>query len=205
MVSGAVGIAPPYTKVNYNAYLVNGLEGEPGAKMRDLRKDDDRDKNNNNKAVGGRLGIVPYKGIEIGVSGYTCKYDEEISPMLDLNIFGIDAEFHHQDYFEVRGEVNQVDQEFAADAFMVKRGWYAQAALKLAVTEVDILNPVEVALRYSAQDFRGEANDVFEVTPCLNYYLGSSTVFRVAFRLNQEKEDPEKHNNQFIFQFAKGF
>lgn len=211
MLSGAVGIAAPYSRVNYNLYLVNGLEGVAGDDMRDLRKEDDRDKKNNNKAVGGRLGIVPYKGVEIGASAYTGKYDAVSSPQLDLNLFGIDAEFHHQDFFELRGEFNQVDQAIYLDTLMVdrgfgvKRGWYAQAALKLAVTEVDILNPVEVVVRYSAQDFGGKASDFTEFTPCLNYYLASSTIFRFAFRFNQEKEDPEKHNNQFIFQFAQGF
>ena len=204
MLSGAVGIAAPYSRVNYNLYLVNGLEGGIGAKMRDLRKEDDRDKKNNNKAVGGRLGVVPYKGVEIGASAYTGKYDAVKSPKLDLNLFGIDAEFHHQDFFELRGEFNQVDQAISPDTFQVKRGWYAQAALKLGFTEVDILNPVEIVVRYSAQDFGGKAEDFTEFTPCLNYYLASSTIFRIAFRLNQEKEN-EIDNNEFIFQFAQGF
>ncbi|OGC90718.1 MAG: hypothetical protein A2142_05800 [candidate division Zixibacteria bacterium RBG_16_48_11] len=204
MLSGAAGIAAPYSRVNYNLYLVNGLEGDAGDPMRDLRKEDVRDKENNNKAVGGRLGIVPYKGVEIGFSGYTGKYDAEVSPKLDLNLFGIDAEFHHQDFFELRGEFNQVDQAILPDTFIVKRGWYAQAALKLGFTEVDILNPVEIAVRYSAQDFGGKAADFSEITPCLNYYLASSTIFRIAYRLNQEKEN-EVDNNQFIVQFAQGF
>lgn len=211
MVSGGIPISG-YTKANYAVYLVNGLEGPKGEDIRDLRKEgDDRDAVNNNKAIGGRLGIVPIKEVEVGVSAYTGKYDDVESPKLSLNFFGVDAEYHPKDFFEIRGEFNQADQEFsgfpAPDSigFKVKRGFYAQAAVKLSPLEVDVLNSAEVAVRVSRQDFGGEADDIWEVTPGVNYYVTNTGVIRLFYRFNLEKEAYKMDNNQIIFQFAMGF
>ena len=211
MASGGIPISG-YSKANYAVYLVNGLEGDEGDPIRDLRKEgDDRDSENNNKAVGGRLGIIPIKEIEIGASAYTGKYDNVISPKLSLNFFGVDAEFHYKDFFELRGEFDQADQEvtdFSAPdsvGFKVKRGYYAQAALKLSPLEVDLLNSAEVAVRISRQDFGGEADDIWEVTPGINYYVTNTGIIRFFYRFNLEKEAFKEDNNQIIFQFAMGF
>lgn len=210
MFSGAAGIGENGGRVNYAAYITNGLEGDAGAKIRDLRKADDRDKKNRNKAIGGRLGLVPAAGIEFGVSGYTCKYDAMITPVLDLTLIGFDAEFHHEDYFELRGEYNQAKQDTSANLSVTKKGYYVQAALKLSVMDNDLLMPVELAVRYSVQDFEGASNDRTEITPTLNYYLSSSTVFRIAYSIMGEKNDPltpgddKVDNNIFTAVIAKG-
>lgn len=211
MASGGIPISG-YSKVNYAVYVANGLEGPEGEDIRELRKEgDDRDVVNNNKSVGGRLGIVPIKELEIGGSAYTAKYDDIESPRLSLNLFGLDAEFHYKDFLEVRGEFNQADQEFsgfpAPDSlgFKVKRGYYAQAALKLSPLEVDVLNSAEVAVRISRQDFGGEASDKWEVSPGINYYVTNTGIIRLFYRFNLEKEGYKVDDNQIIFQFAKGF
>lgn len=211
MASGGIPISG-YSKINYAVYMANGLGGEEGADIRDLRKEkSDEDLVNNNKSVGGRLGIVPIKEIEIGASAYTDKYDEATSPKLSLNLFGVDAEFHHKDFFELRGEFNQADQEVtdtsATDSvgFKVKRGYYAQAALKLSPLEVDLLNSVELAVRFSGQDFGGEAADKWEVSPGVNYYVTNTGIIRLFYRFNLEKKAYKVKDNQIIFQFAMGF
>lgn len=212
MFSGAVGFGENGGRINYAAYLTNGLEGAPGDDTRDLRKTDARDKNHD-LAKGGRLGIVPVAGAEVGVSFYTGKYDVGMDPELDLNFFGFDAEFHHEDYFELRGEYNTVKQDSYTDPAddttpiveLDKKGYYVQAALKLSVFDEDILMPLEIAIRYSAQDWDGEAKDYTELTPTLNYYLSSSTIFRIAYSIYGEKDDAsEKDNNVFTLVFVKG-
>jgi len=208
MFSGAVGFGTNGGRVNYAAYVSNGLEGASGDDLRDLRKEfDARDKKNNNKAIGGRLGVVPSAGIEVGISGYTSKYDQAASPVLDINMYGFDAEYHREDYFELRGEYNQVDQRvFIATnnyPFRIKKGYYVQAALRLSVTDNDLLMPVEIALRYSAQNFPGEASDVSEVTPTLNYYLSSTTILRMAYTINGET-GTSVDNNLFTLMLTKG-
>ena len=211
MFSGAVGIDENGGRINYALYYVNGLEGDAGAKMRDLRKGGDpREKNNDEKGMGGRLGVVPIAGAEVGVSMYTGKYDNVAVPELDLNIFGVDAEIHHEDYFEIRGEYNQVKQDSYVDPTdptsggveLKKNGFYIQPSLKLNVFDQDILMPLELAIRYSVQDFEG-SEKLTEITPSLNYYLSASTVFRIAYTLNQE-ETTDVDNNVLTLYFAKG-
>ncbi|EQB63272.1 MAG: phosphate-selective porin O and P [candidate division Zixibacteria bacterium RBG-1] len=211
MASGGISISG-YSKINYALYLVNGLEGAEGDNIRDLRKEgDDRDIINNNKAVGGRLGIVPIKEIEIGASAYSGKYDDVASPKLSLNLYGVDAEFCYKEFLELRGEFNQADQEItdlsAPDSvgFLVKRGYYAQAALKLSPLAVSLLNPVEVVVRFSGQNFPGKAADKREVSPGVNYYVTNTGIIRLFYRLNLEDEAYKVKNNQIILQYAMGF
>ncbi len=205
MASGAVGFGENGGRVNYAFYVGNGLEGPAGSDMRDLRHEaDPREKNNDNKAVGGRLGVVPAAGVEFGISGYTDKYDDVANPILNLNIIGFDAEFHHEDYFELRGEYNQVKMDTALNQSETRSGFYAQAALKLSVTDEDILMPVELAVRFSAQNFPGEMEDIYEVTPTVNYYFGTTSVLRLGYRINGEKTGYKTANNQFTALFSKG-
>ncbi|MFQ5500441.1 MAG: hypothetical protein ACE5FH_12300, partial [Candidatus Zixiibacteriota bacterium] len=84
MASGAVGFGVNGGRVNYAAYVTNGLEGDIGGSMRSLRKGDHREKKNNNKAIGGRLGIVPVAGVEFGGSVYSVKYDTDATMDLQM-------------------------------------------------------------------------------------------------------------------------
>lgn len=211
MASGGIQLSG-YSKINYAVYVVNGLEGPEGEDIRDLRKEmDDQDAINNSKAVGARLGVVPNKETEIGVSAYTTKYDAVEPPRLKLNFFGVDAEFHPKEYFELRGEFNQADQAVTdlsspdSLGYMVKRGYYLQAAVKLSPLEVDALNSVEVAVRFSGQNFGGEADDKWEVSPGVNYYVSNTGIIRLFYRFNLERELYKVDNNQAILQFAMGF
>jgi hypothetical protein len=212
MVSGAAGFGGRGGRINYAAYVVNGLEGSSGADIRDLRKEKDpRDIYNSNKAVGGRLGMVPAAGVEFGFSGYTSKYDINATPLLNLNMFGADAEYHYQDLFELRGEFNQADQQIQPDTlnstdlpYLRKRGYYVQAALRLAITDKDLLMPIELALRFSGQDFPDKENDYHEVTPCINYSLGSTAFLRLAYSFYGGSKT-DMPTNQFTALITKAF
>lgn len=64
-------------QLTYEAYVTNGLNNKISASnalrgARPSMKDD----NNGNKAVSGRLGISPWLGLEVGLSGYRGNYDE---------------------------------------------------------------------------------------------------------------------------------
>ncbi len=62
--------------VNYEVYATNGLTQFLSSRgLRDARPSFRTD-NNNNKAVVGRMGISPWPGQEVGVSGYFGKYDD---------------------------------------------------------------------------------------------------------------------------------
>lgn len=205
MFSGAFSAGENGGRVNYAAYVGNGLEGAAGASIRDLRRADSRDKNTNNKAIGGRLGIVPMAGVEFGVSGFTCDYSEDRDSTLDITFIGFDAEYHYQDLFELRGEYNQAKQDQMTDSSITKKGFYVQAALKLSAFDQDLLMPMELAVRYSTQDFGTDASKITEISPTFNYYLSSSTVFRLSYRIVGETGAAnEVDNNVFQIVIAKG-
>jgi hypothetical protein len=77
--------------------------------------------------------------------------------------------------------------------------------VKLSPLEVDALNSVEVAVRYSAQDFGGEAGDISEVSPGVNYYVTNTGIIRLFYRINLEKDLYKVDNNLVTLQFAMGF
>lgn len=210
MFSGAVGFGENGGRVNYAAYLTTGLEGEDGAGTRDLRKGDPRDKNNTNSAVGGRLGIVPVPGVEFGVSGYTADYSTDPMVPLDITFIGFDGEYHYEDWFELRGEFNQAKQDYTDTlgtvVDMTKKGFYVQASVMLSILDQDILMPVELAVRYSTQDFGTDATKISELSPTLNYYLSSTTIFRLSYSIMGETgADNKVDNNRISLVIAKGF
>lgn len=83
--------------VDYALYLVNGLEQrddvlspkiDDGGSIRDMR-DNLLDEHNDDKAIGGRLGLRPIPGLSVGVSGYTGAYSVDGAQRLSLG--GADA------------------------------------------------------------------------------------------------------------------
>lgn len=223
MFSGAVGFGENGGRVNYAAYLASGLEGDDGDKIRSLRKTDPRDKNNNNSAIGGRLGVVPMPGVEAGASFYTCDYSTDPMAPLDITFIGFDAEFHHEDWFELRGEYNQAKQDFTDPGYdstdaggtdwftpfasdVTKKGYYVQASVMLSILDQDILMPMEVAVRYSTQDFGTDATKISELSPTLNYYLSSTTIVRLSYTIMGETgADNKVDNNLITLVITKGF
>lgn len=206
MFSGAVGFGEDGGRVNYAVYTAAGLEGADGDKIRSLRKTDARDKNNNNLAIGGRLGVVPVPGVEAGASFYTCDYSMDPMAPLDITFIGFDGEFHHEDWLELRGEYTQVKQDTAVALDMTKKGFYVQGAIMLSILDQDILMPMELAVRYSTQDFGTDATKISELSPTLNYYLSSTTIVRLSYTIMGETgSDNKVDNNLITLVITKGF
>jgi hypothetical protein len=120
--------------VNYAVYAVNGLEqaanpdgsvGE-GGNIRNMRQNN-RDSNNSDKAVGGRFGFKPTKAMEFGFSYYTGAYT--IDGRQDIDIMDLDAEFKKDD-LTIRGEYVQANQQ-TSGADLIKHGFYAEAAYRV--------------------------------------------------------------------------
>lgn len=193
------------SKLSYHLYLVNGLHGKDGDGIRDLRGNN-RDTKHNDKSFGGRFGIVPVSEVEIGFSGYKGAYTDDAGQYISL--YGADAEWKPSEFLDFRGEYNYALQGVAAD-LLHKKGYYLQGALKLSFIETEsdflysILNPLEIALRYSEQDFPGETDDLKKTSAGINYYIGSSSALRLAYHINRERS-VEKDNNEITFQFVLG-
>ena len=196
LLRGGVG-AGYLSRITYDAWAVNGLAGEDGGDIRDMRDNSlDLDRN---KFVGGRLGYVSRIGFEIGASVHTGKYVDPDEAVGDLSItfLGVDAAFQKQG-FELRGEYVQADQD-ATTGDLKKRGFYAQASYLLFPT-------VEPAVRFSRMEFPGASDrDLQEVSVGVSIYLSDFGALRLFGRFNNERSVAEVDNNQFIAQFTVGF
>lgn len=71
--------------LSYEAYVTNGINNQisPTNGLRGARPSLKAD-NNGNKAISGRLGISPWLGWEVGLSGYSAAYDAASSQRLDM-------------------------------------------------------------------------------------------------------------------------
>lgn len=67
----------PASIVSYELYAINGLNDEFDKRGPRDAKGEFRQDNNQNKALVGRLATSPYPGVELGLSGYVGKYDDD--------------------------------------------------------------------------------------------------------------------------------
>ncbi|MFQ5703217.1 MAG: hypothetical protein ACE5HT_04270 [Gemmatimonadales bacterium] len=183
--------------VTYDAFIVNGLMGDDGGDIRGLR-DNITDELpgggvDDNKAVGGRLGIVVApQGLSFGVSGYTGNYVNVADSSLTLSMFDFDALYQHQG-FELRGEVVFANQD-ATGGDLTKKGAYIQAAY---LTKVHF----EPIIRFSFKDMPGNSLDARRVALGASYYLSPNSSVRFAYNLNYEDSGFKTDNNQIMTQF----
>jgi hypothetical protein len=108
--------------VGYEIYLVNGFGGATEASIRSGRGSQKQD-NNEEKSVVGRLNYSPLIGVDLGASLHWGAYDDDGDD--NLTIAALDGSVNRGPW-EVRGEFARasVDGAAAEDRF----GYYAQAA-----------------------------------------------------------------------------
>lgn len=199
------------TRVAYDAFVVNGLMGADGGDILGFR-DNDRDQRtggrDDNKAVGGRLGMnFAPQGFEIGGSVYSGNYSDDPALDLNLTILGADAAFQYRN-FELRGEfahaIQEVSPAIASDD-LKKTGFYAQAAYR-------IIQKFEPVVRFSWRNMPDDPataagiDDRSRVSFGTSYYLAASATVRLAYHLNMENNDtPGVDNDKVISQFTLAF
>jgi hypothetical protein len=185
----------------YDAYVVNGLLGDDGGDIRDLRDNigDEaeilpNDEYDNDKAVGARLGFeLPFSGFEIGGSFFTGRYSvSEAGDNLRITMLGVDAAYE-KNGFAARGELARADQGATPDD-LTKTGFYVQASYRLN----DVVEPV---VRYSGMRMPGDAQDLDRVALGLNFQVSSASIVRVAYLRNMEKSAFTEGNDAIITQF----
>ncbi|MBI4541451.1 MAG: hypothetical protein HY705_00285 [Gemmatimonadetes bacterium] len=191
------GAAPVGTsgRVTYDVWGVNGLAGDAGGSIRDMR--DNVVDVDNNIAVGGRLGFVSSMGFDIGASAYNGTYNDEDD--LNLRILGVDASYRRGS-LEVRGEWMSASQGATDGDDLTKSGYYLLGSY--------LVRPaVEVAARYSAVEFPAESGDRARISVGLNLYPSDAAAFRFAYNINRETGSgvTSVKNNSFIAQFTVGF
>jgi Gram-negative porin len=157
--------------------------------------------NNNDKAIGGRVGYVWGPGFEIGASYYSGAYDEDGD--LDFSALGADINYTST-YFTFRGEYIETETEGLSDEGDKDKydrdGWYLQGSWFLKQTGIDALAPVEFVVR------RSEVNKIAgseRWSVGLNYWIAPSVVFKLS--ADDTETDAGEDQTRYIAQIAYGF
>lgn len=188
-VSGAAPIGRAGARLTYDGYVVNGLKGDPDeSNFRDLRDNDRDGPRDDNKAVGGRLGVELPKGVDFGVSGYTGDYATDLA----ISFVGADVSVHVQDVW-VRGEITHASQDLTNGATESRTGGYGQVSYGLG--------DFEPVLRYSWVERDGEEFDVQELGIGINYYVSASSSVRLGYFFESESAGFETDNDKLVWQF----
>lgn len=222
MARGAVPAGS--TTVDYAVFVGNGprlaTDLDEGVKMEGFGTDD-----NDNKAVGGRIGFRPVPYVNVGLSGMHSQIRGNEgsgggSPVTtaDYNMFDADGAFTMGNW-DIRGEYVRAHLDSLSTAVnsssapsMIPastwQAWYGQAAYRLAgVTDNSIAKNLEPVVRYSQFHVSGlsnfKLNEENRWTIGLNYWFTPSAVAKIAYEnkdfLNKTDE------NVFRAQLAFGF
>ena len=213
-------------RVDYALYVSNG----PVLNTFDPRRAGTLDfnsytDNNDNKAVGGRIGFLPIPGVEVGYGFETSKpgfqgtsvsrvqalvqsADLEVTRDSDLlkghvNLFAQYA-WSHVDHavYDPDGSLG-----FGALAFTSKQdGGYAELTYRPTKLNNDFLRSLEMTFRWDHLSRNPSGlGDPEETrwTIGLNYWLSSSTVLKAAYEWDQP--NGEANRNALLIQTAMGF
>ncbi|MDO8684390.1 MAG: porin [Armatimonadota bacterium] len=203
--------------LTYELYLMNGfnntISGSKG--LRDARGSETKD-NNSNKAMVGRVGYSPKLGVELGVSGYTGKYDTDNKN--SLSMLGADL-LYTKGPFELRGEwvkVN-IERDSAAIASGIPAGmdgYYLEAAYHFFPERLRLTNPDRFGqstftgvVRYDSVDpDEGvlSSNDVKRLTLGVNFRPIEAAVFKLEYQWINEAVS-EIDNDGFVASAALSF
>jgi len=223
-VRGGFPIGP--TRANYAFYISNG----PSLNAFDPRTAGTLDSNsytdnNDDKAVGGRVGFLPVPGVEVGYGfetaepgfqGTTFAHVRSLVQSVDLDIT--------RDSDLLKGRINlyaqyawsKVDHAvydpdgslgFGPLAFTSKRdGGYALVAYRPAKVDVDLVRNLEMIFRWDhlSRDPSGLGDpEENRWTLGLDYWLSPSTVVKAAYEW--DKPRGERNKNALLLQAAMGF
>jgi hypothetical protein len=223
-VRGGFPIGP--TRANYAFYVSNGpvLNTFDASTAGTLDFNSYTD-NNDNKAVGGRVGFLPIPGVEVGYGFETSKPGFQGTTFHDVQalVQSIDLELT-RDSDLLKGRINlfaqyawsHVDHAvydpdgslgFGPLPLTAKRdGGYAQLAYRPTKLDTDFLRNLELIFRWDhlSRDPSGLGDpEETRWTMGLDFWLSPSTVVKVAYEWDQPDGEPNK--NALLLQAAMGF
>jgi hypothetical protein len=181
------------TKFKYELAVTNGLSS-PDKKGEQEGVDD----NNDNKALGGRLGFELLPGLEIGGSYSTGKYDDD--EKYSMNFIGADISFQKWG-FELRSEYirSNVEQPTIAGGSFDREGYYFQASYTYS-PEINYLRYIEGVARFDSvdsNDLLTDENDADRMAFGINYSPMNHVKLKLEYEMeNEAKEDRE--NKGFV-------
>lgn len=196
-------------KVNYQAYVVNGPQLKTGEDEPDeagMLIFGSMEDNNNDKTVGGRLGIMPLSNqmLEIGFSGMTGEVGTKGSEYegVKANLFAVDLSLvknlnFMKSVIDIKGQYNYShvgDANYIVpddtlglyyDFNNVSSGYYAQLSIRPSLVSNNFIRKLELVARYS--ELQTPEGALWEQNPTqttfgLNYWVDWKTVLKVGYQ-----------------------
>jgi hypothetical protein len=227
--TGAFYLGNSPFKMEYAAYVANGLNvtpGTPGAPTIDELANLQNISSTwspvqNNKAVGGRLGLWwPEMGLEAGLSGL--HNTDYIAGFPDaINLWALDLNYHKGNW-DVRLEYGQSFQQAGSFGFdnITRQGFNGQIAYRPRDLPNGFLQKTEFVYRYGYVNFTGIDPTALDLTTYstpvdvpvrrqqnefgVNYWFAPRLVIKFAYQINDEPKF-HLHDNQFITELAWGW
>ena len=201
MLRGGVTVNPMF---NYSVYIGNGPQVELSAgELEKVELEGFGSDDNNNKAVGGRVGVLPIPEVEVGVSLLTSQIEGKKGAVAgdvtegDFFLWAADASYTDGpvdlrfEYLssELDTFFSQAEPGTATELIPTTEweAWYVQAAYQLSgITDEPITRNLEPVVRYGQSDAKGFGNFVTEANPedrltiGLNYLFAPSVIGKLA-------------------------
>jgi len=223
-------------KLNYQVYTVNGPQLKDGSDEPDeagMLKFGYMEDNNNNKAIGGRIGIFPFSNsmMELGFSGLSgvAGADESVYEGIRANLYAIDLSFVKnisalQSVIDIKGQYNfsQIDDAnylvpddtsgLFYDYNNASNAYYAQLSIRPSLVSNEFLRKLELVGRYSALNTPEGAlweQNATQLALGLNYWIDWRTVVKIGYQTTDglgghDSASPETQNMLYIH-WAMGF
>ncbi len=172
---------------------------EIGAGSVDLVFGSNFDDINDNKTIGGRIGILPVWNLEIGTSFMYGEADDDI----DFYLLGFDGSFQYKG-LQLLGEFIRKENDLPGGGDEDVYGYYAQASYRLSGISVGnplmsrLINGLEPIVRIG-QIFQDDEEDIDQIAIGLDFWYLPSVPFKVAYQFNDGVPD------SFSLQWAFGF
>ncbi|MDW3212140.1 MAG: hypothetical protein R8N23_19885 [Reichenbachiella sp.] len=198
-------------KFNYSLYVMNGPKIEDGEEEAEevgmIVHEPDED-NNNNKAVGGRLGLFPLRdqSLELGFSAQSAKLGNRDSELEDVGAFlyAFDWTYVRKVSFlggiiDLKGQVNFInvdDQTYEVEEDSVMESYtfdnksnstFFQLGYRPTFGSSQLVKNLELVGRYSTLNTPEEApweSESTQLTLGLNYWIDWRTAIKFAYQMD---------------------
>lgn len=223
-------------KINYQAYVINGPQLKDGSDEPEeagMLKFGYFDDNNNNKSVGGRIGIFPFSNgmLEVGFSGLTGKvgssglaygnvraslYAVDFSLVRNVNFLKSMIDLKGQYNYSQISDANYIIPGDTTGLFYdfknESKTYYIQLSVRPSMINNEFLRKLELVGRYSA--LQTPEGALWEQNPTqtalgLNYWFDWRTVLKLGYQTTDgigEHDAPSPiTQNMFYIHWAMGF
>jgi hypothetical protein len=188
--------------LEYDVMLGNGLMAAPGVTTLSTQR---LDGNNNSKAAGGRVGIMPMEGLGIGGSFAWGKYDA--SAENNYMLIGGDAHYEMEG-LDVRGEVRYQtmgDVALPGGAADVNGlFFYGQASYELPVEPLQFVEPT-ARFTWADPNSDVDADQLMQVAVGGTVSPAQGLLLKGEFQVNMEDDAVKTDNNAFSLQAVFGW